>query len=215
MIRRCRFHVAERRRTLTRTLVLAGSRRPCTIAFILRPSNLGRSRWRPNATPPTTGVSSTRRGEQAAQACGRSRRPCRRSSLPATAPNLQWRWTANRSQPVRRHTFPGVILTPRGSISRSTAACAGGGTVHVLYLTGRTVMGCTTFSARYAAATAECGGRCPIEAGVLGRLADHECRHGRLAFDRRPACGCWIEEGAAVIALQASRSASASSREAA
>ena len=37
-----------------------------------------------------------------------------------------------------------------------------------------------SFSARYTAAMAECGGRCPIEAGVLGRLADHECRHGRL-----------------------------------
>ena len=34
-------------------------------------------------------------------------------------------------------------------------------------------------SARYAAAMAECGGRCPIEAGVFGRLADRECRHGR------------------------------------
>ena len=47
------------------------------------------------------------------------------------------------------------------------------------------------FSARYTAAMADCGGRCPIEAGVLGRLADHECRHGRLPFDRTPACGCW------------------------
>jgi hypothetical protein len=37
-----------------------------------------------------------------------------------------------------------------------------------------------SFSARYAAAMAECGGRCPIEAGVIRRLADHECRHGRL-----------------------------------
>jgi hypothetical protein len=58
-----------------------------------------------------------------------------------------------------------------------------------------------SFSARYAAATAECGGRCPIEAGVLGRLADHECRHGRLARDRTPPCGCWPEEGAVVVAL--------------
>ena len=58
-----------------------------------------------------------------------------------------------------------------------------------------------SFSARYAAATAECGGRCPIEAGVLGRLADHECRHGRLAWDRTAPCGCWPEEGAVVLAL--------------
>jgi hypothetical protein len=58
-----------------------------------------------------------------------------------------------------------------------------------------------SFSARYAAALACCGGRCPVEAGVLGRLADHECRHGRLAFDRTPPCGCWPAEGAAVLAL--------------
>ena len=58
-----------------------------------------------------------------------------------------------------------------------------------------------SFSARYAAATAEYGGRCPIEAGVLGRLADHECRHGRLAWDRTAPCGCWPEEGAVVLAL--------------
>ena len=29
-----------------------------------------------------------------------------------------------------------------------------------------------SFSARYHAAMAACGGRCPIEAGLLGRLAD-------------------------------------------
>jgi hypothetical protein len=62
-------------------------------------------------------------------------------------------------------------------------------------------MGCTTFSARYAAAMAECGGRCPIEAGVLGRLADHECRHGRLPGDRTAPCGCWPQEGAVLVAL--------------
>jgi hypothetical protein len=48
-----------------------------------------------------------------------------------------------------------------------------------------------SFSARYADAMAECGERCPIEAGVLGRLADHECGHGRLPRDRTPPCGCW------------------------
>jgi hypothetical protein len=62
-------------------------------------------------------------------------------------------------------------------------------------------MGSTSFSARYTTAMAECAGRCPIEAGVLGRLADHECRHGRLSGDRTPPCGCWREEGAAVVAL--------------
>jgi FAD binding domain len=50
-------------------------------------------------------------------------------------------------------------------------------------------------------AMAECGGRCPIEAGVLGRLADHECRHGQLPGDRTPACGCWPLEGAAILGL--------------
>jgi hypothetical protein len=72
-----------------------------------------------------------------------------------------------------------------------------------------------SFSARYALAMAECGGRCRIEAGALGRLADHECRHGRLPFDRTPACGCWPQEGAAVIILQPPRPADAPSREAA
>jgi hypothetical protein len=76
-------------------------------------------------------------------------------------------------------------------------------------------MGSTTFSARYTAAMAECGGRCPIEAGVPGRLADHECRHGRLPDDRTPACGCWPQQGAAVIILRVPRSAGGSDREAA
>jgi hypothetical protein len=62
-------------------------------------------------------------------------------------------------------------------------------------------MASTTFSARYTAAMVECGGRCPIEAGVLGRLADHECRHGRLRGDRTPPCGCWPEEGGLMLAL--------------
>ena len=59
----------------------------------------------------------------------------------------------------------------------------------------------STFSARYRTAIAQCGGWCPIEAGLLGRLADNECRHGRLPFDRTPACGCWPQEGAAVLRL--------------
>jgi hypothetical protein len=62
-------------------------------------------------------------------------------------------------------------------------------------------MGPQSFSARYAAAMAECGGRCPIEAGALGRLADHECEHGRLPLDSTPPCGCWPEESAVVLAL--------------
>lgn len=54
--------------------------------------------------------------------------------------------------------------------------------------------------ARYRAAARHAGG-CPIEAGVLGRLADHECRHGRLAGDPTPTCGCWPHETATIIAL--------------
>lgn len=30
-----------------------------------------------------------------------------------------------------------------------------------------------------------------MEAGVIGKLADNECRHGRLPGDKSPACGCW------------------------
>jgi len=58
-----------------------------------------------------------------------------------------------------------------------------------------------SFSARHTAAMAECGGRCPIEAGTLGKLAANECRHGRLPGDRNAPCGCWPEEGAVVLAL--------------
>jgi hypothetical protein len=59
------------------------------------------------------------------------------------------------------------------------------------------------------------GGRCPIEAGLLVRLADHECRHDRLPFDSTPACGCWDEEGAAVLALPPRRITHRSARRAA
>jgi len=58
-----------------------------------------------------------------------------------------------------------------------------------------------SFAARYRAATRETGGACPIESGVLGRLADNECAHGRLAGDRSAKCGCWPQENAPVIAL--------------
>lgn len=57
-------------------------------------------------------------------------------------------------------------------------------------------MGNQSFTVRYAVAMADCGGRCPIEAGVLGKLADHECRHGRLPHDRTPACGSGSRRGA-------------------
>ena len=44
-----------------------------------------------------------------------------------------------------------------------------------------------SFAARYRAAERLAGGRCPIEAGLIRRLADHECRHGRArGRPRRP-----------------------------
>ena len=55
------------------------------------------------------------------------------------------------------------------------------------------------FTARYDAGLRVTGGACPIEAGVIGRLADHECRHGRLPGDRTAPCGCWPREGALVL----------------
>src|SRR5205807_10384147 len=58
------------------------------------------------------------------------------------------------------------------------------------------------FPARYLAAMRLAGGACPIEAGLLGRLADHECAHGRLPGDRTPKCGCWAQEAAPVIRLR-------------
>jgi hypothetical protein len=48
------------------------------------------------------------------------------------------------------------------------------------------------------------GGACPIEAGLLGRLADHECAHGRLPGDHTPKCGCWAQEAAPAIQLPGS-----------
>lgn len=75
---------------------------------------------------------------------------------------------------------------------------------------GGWVVGCTSpvmaiknasLGARYRAAARASSGGCPIEAGLLGLLADHECRHGRLPFDRTPPCGCWPEEGAGVLTV--------------
>ena len=59
----------------------------------------------------------------------------------------------------------------------------------------------TPFAERYREAVRQAGGACPIESGVLGRLADNECDHGRLPGDRTGKCGCWPQENAPVIAL--------------
>jgi len=58
-----------------------------------------------------------------------------------------------------------------------------------------------TFAAHYQDLLRALGGDCPIEAGVIGRLADHECEHGRLPGDRTSRGGCWPQENASVIAL--------------
>jgi hypothetical protein len=56
-----------------------------------------------------------------------------------------------------------------------------------------------SFAAAYRAAMAFTGGTCPIEAGVIGYLADHECRHGRLPGDAGPPCSCWPDEPGNVV----------------
>ena len=42
---------------------------------------------------------------------------------------------------------------------------------------------------------------CPVEAGFIGDLADHECQHGRLPGDKGPSCGCWPEEELTLFTL--------------
>lgn len=41
----------------------------------------------------------------------------------------------------------------------------------------------------------EIAGACPIEAGLVLKLADNECRHGSLPTDRRVTCDCWTAFG--------------------
>jgi hypothetical protein len=67
-----------------------------------------------------------------------------------------------------------------------------------------------TLTARYHQGLRQTGGRCPIEAGVAGRLADHECHCGRLPFDRTPPCGCWPQEPAALAIVPTRPHAAAS-----
>ena len=60
-----------------------------------------------------------------------------------------------------------------------------------------------SFAAAYRAAMQLTGGACPIEAGVIGYLADHECHHGRFPDDAGPPCGCWPEETGNVLTFPA------------
>ena len=61
------------------------------------------------------------------------------------------------------------------------------------------------YAAHYRAALTHTGGMCPMETGAIGRLADNECKHGRLPGDRTPKCGCWLAELAPIIALPGDR----------
>lgn len=47
-----------------------------------------------------------------------------------------------------------------------------------------------TYVERYQALNAQMKD-CPIELGLIGNLADNECKHGRLPSDRSPQCGCF------------------------
>jgi hypothetical protein len=50
-----------------------------------------------------------------------------------------------------------------------------------------------TLPEAYARLSKLCGG-CPIEAGLIGAIADNECEHERLPSDTSPPCGCWPSE---------------------
>jgi hypothetical protein len=50
-----------------------------------------------------------------------------------------------------------------------------------------------TLPEAYARLSKLCGG-CPIEAGLIGTIADNECEHERLPSDTSPPCGCWPSE---------------------
>lgn len=71
------------------------------------------------------------------------------------------------------------------------------------------------FAVRYRVASEQLRGGWPIEAGTLGGLADNECRHGRLAGDRTPPCGCFAAEDAVVVTLPRARRAQEPARRAA
>jgi hypothetical protein len=56
-------------------------------------------------------------------------------------------------------------------------------------------------AARYRAVERLAGGRCPIEAGLICRRADHDAATGGSRSTTPPPCGCWSEEGAVVRPL--------------
>ncbi len=72
----------------------------------------------------------------------------------------------------------------------------------------------STLADRYQRLAAQAGGHCPIEAGTLGALADNECRHGRLAGDRTPPCGCFRSEDGKLYNIRPIRPARREGRQA-
>lgn len=48
-----------------------------------------------------------------------------------------------------------------------------------------------TYVERYRALEAQIKD-CPVELGLIGNLADNECKHGRLPGDKSAACGCFV-----------------------
>jgi hypothetical protein len=47
----------------------------------------------------------------------------------------------------------------------------------------------------YRAGVEAANGACPIEVGIMGYLADNECKHGWLGHEAKgQACGCWMPD---------------------
>ena len=73
----------------------------------------------------------------------------------------------------------------------------------------------TSLSARYIAAVAQGAGSCPIEAGTIGRLRIMNAATAGCRSPVLPPCGCWPQEGAAVVASTAPRAGRQASERAA
>ena len=108
-------------------------------------------------------------------------------------------WTVNQLE-MRAALLPALGDLPRRRRPVTGPAGRAPGTYHTNH-EHRETRCPHPFADRYREAMRQAGGACPIESGVLGRLADNECDHGRLPGDRTGKCGCWPQENAPVIAL--------------
>lgn len=116
--------------------------------------------------------------------------------------------TTTTTPPARR-----AAARPQALIAKARRAGGGHVTLAAVADAARAVRaaGDSISHSELYAALEEAIGACPIEAGVLGNLADHECPHDQLATDKKfdPECFCWpraIEQnGADVIALPVGR----------